>query len=49
MNELYPSRDIEKVCRRDINFMRLLQGEKAQNHNKIARFRSKRLDMKIYL
>ena len=44
MNKLYSSRDIEKACRRDINFMWLLQGANAPDHNTIARFRSKRLE-----
>ncbi|WP_172556370.1 transposase [Clostridium putrefaciens] len=38
MNNIYPSRKIEKACQRDINFMWLIQG-----HNTIARFRTKRL------
>ena len=37
------SRAIESSCRRDINFIWLLNGEKAPNHSEIARFRSKRL------
>jgi len=43
MNDIYSSRKIEKACKRDINFMWLLQGRKAPDHNTIARFRSKRL------
>lgn len=43
MNDLYTSRSIEKACRRDINFMWLLEGAKAPDHNTIARFRKKRL------
>lgn len=43
MEGIYSSRDIESACRRDINFMWLLNGEKAPNHHEIARFRSKRL------
>lgn len=43
MNNLYSSRQIETACRRDINFMYLLEGAKAPDHNTIARFRSKRL------
>lgn len=44
MNKLYSSREIEKACKRDINFMWLLQGQKAPDHNTIARFRSERLE-----
>ncbi|SUY46823.1 transposase [Clostridium putrefaciens] len=43
MNNIYSSRKIEKACQRDINFMWLLQGHKAPDHNTIARFRTKRL------
>jgi transposase len=43
MNNIYSSRKIEKACRRDINFMWLLGGEKAPDHNTISRFRSERL------
>ena len=43
MNNIYSSRKIEQVCRRDINFIWLLQGRKAPDHNTIARFRTERL------
>ena len=43
MQGIYSSRDIEKACSRDINFMWLLNGEKAPNYHQIARFRSQRL------
>ncbi|SFM42194.1 Transposase [Pelosinus propionicus DSM 13327] len=43
MNNLYTSRGLERACRRDINFMWLLQGAKVPDHNTIARFRSKRI------
>jgi len=43
MNDIYSSRKIEKACMRDINFMWLLQGRKAPDHNTIARFRTERL------
>lgn len=43
MNNIYTSRALEQVCRRDINFMWLLEGAKAPDHNTIARFRSKRI------
>ena len=36
----YSSRKIEAACRRDINFMRLLAGQKAPGHSTIARFRT---------
>ncbi len=41
MNKTYSSRQIETLCKRDINFMWLLNGEKAPDHNTIARFRQK--------
>ena len=37
---IYSSRDIERACRRDINFMWLLAGQKAPDHSTIARFRT---------
>ena len=37
---IYSSRDIEKACRRDINFMWHLAGQKAPDHSTIARFRT---------
>ena len=40
MNHIYSSRDIEASCRRDINFMYLLEGKPAPNHATIARFLS---------
>ena len=43
MNNIYSSRQIENACKRDINFMYLLEGTKAPDHNTIARFRSSRL------
>ena len=43
MNNIYTSRKIEEACKRDINFMWLLQGQKAPDHNTIARFRNARL------
>jgi len=38
---VYSSRDIKKYCRRDVNFMWLLNDEPAPSHNTISRFRSK--------
>jgi len=43
MNDIYSSRKIEKACKRDINFMWLLQGNQGPDHATIARFRSERL------
>lgn len=43
MNDIWSSRQIELACKRDINFMWLLQGYKAPDHNTIARFRTERL------
>lgn len=40
MNQIYSSRAIEAACRRDINFMWLLEGKKVSDHATIARFRS---------
>lgn len=40
MNGIYTSRKIEEACRRDINFMWLLEGKKAPDHTTIARFRT---------
>ena len=42
MNRVFSSRDIEKACKRDINFMYLLEGANAPDHSTIARFRSLR-------
>ena len=39
MNGLYSSRDIETACRRDINFMFLLEGASPPDHSTFARFR----------
>lgn len=44
MSDIKTSRALEQACRRDINFMWLLQGEKAPDHNTIARFRSGRVN-----
>jgi transposase len=43
MEQIYSSRAIESACKRDINFIWLLDGAKPPNHSEIARFRSKRL------
>lgn len=40
MNQIYSSRAIETACRRDINFMWLLEGARVPDHSTIARFRS---------
>lgn len=40
MENIYSSRDIEKACKRDINFMFLLDGKPAPDHTTIARFRT---------
>ena len=37
---IYSSRKIERACKRDINFMWLLAGQKAPDHSTIARFRT---------
>ena len=38
MNNIYSSRKIESACKRDINFMFLLEGAPAPDHATIARF-----------
>ena len=38
MNRIYSSREIESSCRRDINFMYLLEGMPVPDHATIARF-----------
>ena len=43
MENIYSSRNIESACRRDINFIWLLNGAPAPNYHEIARFRSQRL------
>ncbi|UZW12987.1 IS1182 family transposase [Clostridium pasteurianum] len=40
MNHNYSSRAIELSCRRDVNFMYLLEGSSAPDHSTFARFRS---------
>lgn len=40
MNHIYSSREIERACRRDINFMWLLEGADVPDHATIARFRT---------
>ena len=40
MNHYYSTRRIESACRRDINFMYLLEGAPAPDYSTIARFRS---------
>lgn len=42
-NNIYSSRKIETACKRDINFMWLLEGRKASDHATIARFRKEYL------
>ena len=43
MNQIYTSRGLERACQRDINFMWLLEGAKAPDHNTLARFRSEKM------
>ena len=40
---IYSSREIERACRENVNFMYLLEGQKVPDHNTIARFRSQHL------
>jgi len=43
MEGIYSTRKIESACKRDVNFMWLLEGEKAPDHTSISRFRKDRL------
>lgn len=36
---IYATREIERACRENVNFMYLLEGHRASEHNTIARFR----------
>ena len=38
MNRIYSSRDMETACRRDVNFMYLLEGQPVPDHATLARF-----------
>ena len=40
---IYKSREIERACRENINFMYLLEGKRPPDHNTIARFRRNHL------
>ena len=40
MNHIYSTRRMEEACRRDINFMWLLEGKQVPDHTTFARFRS---------
>lgn len=44
---IYSSRNIEKACRRDINFKWLLKGEPVPDHNAIWRFMNGQLDSAV--
>ncbi len=43
MNGIYSSRKLETTCRKNIDFMWLLEGERVPDHNTLARFRTGRL------
>jgi transposase len=43
MNNIFTTRKLEQACRRDVNFMYLLEREPAPDHATIARFISERL------
>ena len=45
MEGKYSSREIESACKRDINYIWILNGEKAPNYHEIARFRRNRLSV----
>ena len=40
---IYTTREIERACRENVNFMYLLEGQRAPDHNTIARFRKEHL------
>ena len=40
---IYSSREIERACHENVNFMYLLEGQNGPDHNTIARFRSRHL------
>ena len=40
---IYATREIERACRENVNFMYLLEGQRAPDHNTIARFRKEHL------
>lgn len=43
MSGIYSSRKLEAACRKNIDFMWLLEGERVPDHNTLARFRTGRL------
>lgn len=43
MEGVYSSRELEKACKRDLNFRWLLEGQCPPEHNTIARFKTERL------
>lgn len=43
MEGIYASRELEKACKRDLNFRWLLEGQRPPEHNTIARFKTERL------
>ncbi len=45
MEGKYSSREIESACKRDMNYIWLLNGEQAPNYHEICRFRSERLSL----
>ncbi len=45
MEGKYSSREIETACKRDINYIWLLNGEEVPNYHEICRFRSERLSL----
>ena len=40
---IYATREIERACRENVNFMYLLEGQRPPDHNTIARFRKEHL------
>ena len=40
---IYKTRELERACRENVNFMYLLEGHPAPDHNTIARFRREHL------
>ena len=44
---IYATREIERACRENVNFMYLLEGQRPPDHNTIARFRKEHLPYSV--
>ena len=47
MRGMYATREIERACRENVNFMYLLEGQRPPDHNTIARFRREHLSYAV--